>query len=174
MNNPISIIPENNKEVRFKLFFETMYPRVLHFANKLLGCYETAEDLAQDIFIKLWEKPQYWDNEEASTSLIFVMTKNMVLNHLRHIKTTHKYYDYLNSLPQFSDDIHERLVANELEARLYREIEKMPKQRRTVFIMNKIECKSLGEIAEELKLSKRTIERHLFLSVSMLKKLKFA
>lgn len=56
-----------DKVLRFKKFFDLNFPKVKTFAWQLLKSEEDAEDIAQDIFVKLWEKPDLWLERENWT-----------------------------------------------------------------------------------------------------------
>ncbi|MEG0950238.1 MAG: sigma factor-like helix-turn-helix DNA-binding protein, partial [Bacteroidales bacterium] len=74
-------------------------------------------------------------------------------------------------LSEAGEDLHEELFAKELGLRLDAAVAAMPTQRRKVFEMTKIDGMSMGEVAEQLSLSKRTVERHLYLAMTDLKKI---
>ena len=59
-----------------------------------LGAYrDSAEDLVQEAFIKLWEQSGDFDNEYAARSFLYTTVKNRCLNHLEHKKVIGKYAD---------------------------------------------------------------------------------
>ena len=50
----------------------------------LLKSESDAEDVAQDVFCKLWLQPELWLNNEELDNYIFIMTRNIVLNIFKH------------------------------------------------------------------------------------------
>ena len=64
-----------DKVLRFKKFFDLNFPKVKTFAWQLLKSEEDAEDIAQDIFVKLWDNPEIWENKETWDSYIYTMAR---------------------------------------------------------------------------------------------------
>lgn len=69
----------------FERLFSRLYPRVKQFAMQLLKHEDEAEDVAQNVFAKLWLMPEKW-REDNVDSYVFVMTRNHVLNVIRYRK----------------------------------------------------------------------------------------
>ena len=69
----------------FERLFNRLYPRVKLFAMQLLKHEDEAEDVAQNVFAKLWEMPEKW-SEDNVDNYVFVMTRNHVLNLIRYHK----------------------------------------------------------------------------------------
>ncbi len=156
----------------FEPFFLKYYPFVKSFALKLLKSEEEAEDVAQDIFLKLYENPEYWLDRQINEYYLFTMTKNHVFNILKRRAVFNK---FINSNDSSISAIEENtpegyVVAQDISKFLNDVIEKMPEQRRCVFKLNKLEKMSVADIADKMNLSKRTIERHIYLAVKELKK----
>lgn len=161
-----------DKTKRFEALFARLYPRIKRFAYTLLKSEPDAEDIAQDIFVKLWALPGCWLNQELPDAYIYKMTKNAVMNFIRHKYVEENFCtNQKNGLSEAGSDLHEELFAKELGLRLDAAVAAMPTQRRKVFEMTKIDGMSMDEVAEQLSLSKRTVERHLYLAMTDLKKI---
>src|SRR5690554_5441171 len=69
---------------QFEELFTHYSPKVKRFAMKLLKSEVDAEDVAQDIFMKLWNNPDIWMNNSRSVdSYLFTMTRNRVIDLIR-------------------------------------------------------------------------------------------
>lgn len=80
---------ESNKE-KFEVLFAQYYPKVRSFAALLLKSEEEADDVAQDIFVKLWEEPVLWEDTLARNYL-YTMVKNHVFNRIKRKNIESKY-----------------------------------------------------------------------------------
>ena len=164
-----------DKVLRFKKFFDLNFPKVKTFAWQLLKSEEDAEDIAQDIFVKLWEKPDLWLEREKLDSYLYTVVRNHIYNFLKHKAVE---YDYLDvaaekmrmaelGLPTPDDEF----CAHELELFVQMALERMPEQRRRVFLMSREEGMTSPEIAEKLNVSVRTVEQHIYKALQDLKKI---
>lgn len=161
-----------NKTKQFEVLFTRLYPRVRRFAFCLLKSEADAEDIAQDIFLKLWDTPEYWYDKELPDAYIYAMAKNAVMNFIRHKYVVENFCASQQTiLSEAGHDLHEELYAKELSLRIDMAIQNMPEQRRKVFVMTKIDGMTADEVATRLSLSKRTVERHLYLAMSDCKKI---
>lgn len=158
---------------RFDIFFTDNYPRVKSFAIRILMSEFEAEDIAQDVFIKLLDMPDIWDNEDPTdTRLLFTITRNHIFNFLKRKAIERKYQESIFNKNTMIDELglEKELYAKELELVANNVIENMPEQRKNIFKMSRFEGKSNKEISDNLHLSIRTVERHIYLALSELKK----
>lgn len=80
-------------DVRFEQFYATNFPRVKSFAKLLTKSEEDAEDIAQNIFLKLWMHPELWQNQETMNSYLYTITRNEIFNLFKHQKVESEYED---------------------------------------------------------------------------------
>lgn len=160
-------------EKDFEHFFLHNFLKVKSFAFRLLLSEADAEDVAQDIFIKLLDMPHIWQgNTDNEAPYLYAITRNHVFNLIKRRSVERKYQDHLiNENFNFEEyGIEENLYAKELNLIATYVVEQMPEQRRNIYKMSRIEGKSSAEIAEDLNLSKRTVEHHIYLALNELKK----
>lgn len=158
----------------FEAFFLDNYPKVKTFSLRILMSEEDAEDIAQDIFIKLLDYPKVWrdKDKERRNRYLFKMTKNHVFNFIKHKNIERKYQQELMRKNLVIDDfdIEDDLHAKEIELLITYTVEQMPPRRKEVFMMSRIEGKSNVQIADTLDMSVRTVEKHLYMALLELKK----
>lgn len=169
----------NNKqiELKFQRFFTINFPKVKNFALMLLKSEADAEDVAQDVFCKLWLQPEIWlDNERELDDYIFIMTRNVVLNIFKHQQIEQEFQrDFVEKTVLYELTEKEEILNNvyykEMLMILHLALEKMPKRRRLVFELSRFKGLSNKQIAEKLNVSIRTIEHQIYLALIELKKI---
>ena len=87
------MIQDHNLALHFETIFKTHYSSVKHFIFFLLKSEQDAEDLAQDVFTRLWSKPEIWSNQEESNGYIFTTARNVTLNFIKHKKLEQHYQE---------------------------------------------------------------------------------
>lgn len=168
-------ITNENEVLRFRKFFNRNFPKVKTFARQLLKSEEDAEDIAQDIFVKLWEHPDLWENREKMDSYLYTMVRNHIYNWLKHKAVE---FDYLEVAAEKMRMAERELYApddefrlRELELLAQMTLERMPEQRRRIFMMSREEGLSNQDIAEKLNISVRTVEHHIYKALLDFKKI---
>lgn len=164
---------EHDKKRKFEQFFIVTFPKVKAFAWKILKSEEDAEDVAQDIFVKLWDNPDIWESKETWDSYIYTMARNQIYNFLKHKSVELNYQEKLvqEDSPSFEFDIYDKLYAKELQLLIKLTLDTMPEQRKKIFVMSRQKGMSHQEIADNLQISIRTVERHVYLALQDLKKI---
>ena len=151
----------NQIELKFQRFFISNFPKVKNYAQLLLKSEVDAEDVAQDIFCKLWLQPEIWlDNENELDNYLFIMTRNIILNIFKHQQIEREYQEgYLEKTV-----LHELIEGEDALNNIYYEemllvvrltLEKMPERRRLIFELSRFKGLSYKEIAEKLNVSMR-------------------
>lgn len=128
-----------------------------------------ANDLVQECFVKLWEKRSTIKITQSVESLLFVMLRNRCLNYLRDQKL-HQGEKNINQLEEnelqhlYQLDFtgkEEKSLEEKLVEAIRESVEKLPEKRKLVFVKAKIEGKRNREVAEELGISIKAVEKHL-------------
>lgn len=166
-------------EIEFQHFFLKNFPKVKNFAQMLLKSEVDAEDVAQEIFCKLWSQPEIWlDNERDPDCYIFIMTRNFILNIFKHQQVEQEYKEsfrtkaILNELTE-NENVLKNIYYKEMLMTIHLTLEKMPIRRKLIFELSRFEGLSYKEIAEKLDVSIRTVEHQVYLALIELKKMLF-
>lgn len=174
----MNLCRQEHREEEFQDFFTLNFPKVKHFAKMLLKSEEDAEDVAQDIFLKLWMQPEIWQGKQDMDGYIYSMTKNLILDRFKHIHVEREYLNVVVPDTLLSELVGENYV---LERMYYKDIqllvrltlERLPEKRVQIFRMSRFMRLSNKEIAERLDLSVRTVEHQIYLVLAELKKTLF-
>lgn len=158
--------------------FDSLYlryaPHVEAFACCMLKDRSEAEDLAHDLFLKIWENRDSLPNIRSFKSYLFRMTKNAIFDRFEHKAIDARFRQTARQvdIPELvSDDIATRIDQQDLLLLIELAIERMPRQRQRVFRMSRIDGIPQPEIARELGISLKTVEYHIHEALADLRKL---
>lgn len=163
---------------RYGAVYSEYYSVVKYFAQSLIKSEEDAEDIAQDVFAKLWTMPEMWaDNKDIGT-YIYAMTKNATLNFIKHRKIKQDYQEQCIEKSLIEEIFRSEDTLEALESIYYKEavlmvrlaLDRLPERRREIFIMSRFKKMSHNEIAEKLNISVRTVEHQIYRALLELKK----
>jgi RNA polymerase sigma-70 factor (ECF subfamily) len=155
----------------YERIFHRYYPMVLNFIKGMLKDSAVAEDVAQNIFMKLWINRYSLNRNQSLKNYLCVMARNEVINLVSsktaRLTSTHP---QLPDRPSFEPTAEEWINYSEANAQIASSIEAMPPQRREIFKMSRYEHLSNMEIAIRMNLSMRTVEKHIELALKDLRK----
>ena len=161
---------KEGSQLAFRQLFDRYTPKIYRFALSYLKSDADAEELVQDVFIKLWEKRETLDEFQNVRSYIFKIAINSIYDLARKKNYTQVYQEFVkNNFTQGDDFTWNEVVYNELVDSLNVYIDKMPPQRKDIFLMSRRDGLSNQEIAEKLNISVRTVENQVYRAVSFLK-----
>lgn len=158
-------------EAALRQIFDRHYPLVLSDIYRLIPDRDTCQDLAQELFVELWNKRESLD---VHSSLRAYLRRAAVNKSLNYIKASRRFQfedtDDLGHLPDTSaSDTQKREKQDSLEATLHTAIDALPEKCRIVFNLSRFEQLSHREIAEKLGISVKTIENQITKAMKMLR-----
>ena len=171
MNEPLAEL-----DIRFEQFYAANFPRVKNFAKLLTKSEEDAEDIAQNIFLKLWTRPELWQDQETMTGYLYTVTRNEIFNLFKHQKVEQEYEDkvlkaqLLGELCDEDSSLLENLYYKEVLMLIRMTLSQLPDRRRRIFEMSRFEGLSHKEIADKLQIPLRTVEDHIYKTLTELRK----
>ncbi len=166
----IAELTEGNQEA-FRTVFKATYPQVRAFSKGFTKNDADADDIAQQVFIKLWTKRAILANVRNFETYLYTITKNTVLNHLASQKAFTVDISDVKNLSTGHTSPLEQIEASDLQLLIDSAVESMPPQRQTIYKMSREEGLSNDQIAEKLGLQKKTVENHLNLALGDIRKM---
>ena len=153
-------------EADFECFFRRYYPRLVNYAARFVAGHETARDLVQDSFARLWER-RCELRELDLASLLFTMVRNACLNYLKHngvvarheleytarMRGEERIYSY-----DFLSDAEQPCLYEELQREVQKAVDALPDRCREVFRKSREEGLSNAAIANQMRISVKTVE----------------
>ncbi|UOB17137.1 RNA polymerase sigma-70 factor [Abyssalbus ytuae] len=167
-NNETFIYCTNNiNEVEFDTIFNLYYDKLLFIAKNYISRPEDAEEIVQDVFIKLWKKKKDLNININLNGYLFKMTKNACLDHLRKKSRQlqkHGHYEQIENWLNYnalSDNNASEIIQKELASQIIEAINILPEKCKHVFIKSRIEGLAHKDISEQLQISIKTVENHI-------------
>lgn len=162
----------------FEKLFRTHFSKVKFFIFMLLKSEADAEDLAQDVFVKLWNNYETWRDNEGKEGYIYTIARNVTLDFIKHKRFEDDYRDEQikeSSIEELSlsEDPLNPIYYDEIQLILKLALEQFPERRRTIFKMSRFGGMSNQEIATALNISVRTVENQIYLSLLKLREIIF-
>lgn len=146
----------------FSLLFNRYYSGLVVYANQFLNSTANAEDIVNDVFTSLWERRLIITPDFYLKGYLFTSVRNRCLNHIEHLRIRTEYQKHILEKGDIGGSLTwEYFVEAELSELIEKALDKLPAQRKKVFLMNRFENKTAVQIAKELQLSPRTIEKHI-------------
>jgi RNA polymerase sigma-70 factor (family 1) len=146
----------------FSIFFYRYSPKVYTYALKIVKSEPLAEEIAQEVFVKIWNLGAQLASIENLDAYLRVLTRNHTLKVLRRLALevrTNKMMapDYKET----HNDTEEYIIFKDSETILNQAIEKLPAQQKLVYRLCHEEGLKYEEVAEQLNISKLTVKTHM-------------
>jgi len=130
---------------------------------------EVAQDIVQDVFIKVWNMREGLDTITSFEDYLFIMARNRIISVMRK-KLTLPLADGMQELViENSPSAEQQLSLKEAELILEKGIALMPLQRRQVFLLSRKEGLSYAEIGARLGISPSTVKGHIIQALNFLR-----
>jgi RNA polymerase sigma factor (sigma-70 family) len=153
----------------FKTIYEKWSRKVFHYFLQKTGNDDVAQDLAQQVFIKLWNYRTAISTEHSIDQQLFQKARLIYIDWLRLQATKRKHFS--NDPLASSEIAADRFEYNfELLQQIEHSINSLPPRRRKVFELKHIQGYSYNEIANHLGITVKTVDNHLLKAVNQLKK----
>jgi len=157
------------QESVFSIFFKANVKSLRNYLYYKYGNLDHAEDVTQEAFIKLWQNCSEVPIEKAK-SYLYTIANNSSLNIIAHQKVVLA-FEKNNTLSDKTIQSPEFLLEEEqFKNRLIKAIENLNEPQRVAFLMNRIDGKKYSEIANELNISVKAVEKRIHQALTELRK----
>ncbi len=163
----------------FEELYIVWYARLKHFACAYVMSESDAEDIVQDVFMRIYEHKKDIAGHGKAVSYLFSSIKHACLNHLRdklaadtavsalrdryHLEMQLRYDSLEHAGVGYQRD-------EDIEEALNRALETLPEKCRQIFVMNKLQGIKQSEIAERLNITVNTVESQMGIAYRKLRR----
>ena len=163
-------IQHQDDQQAFKKFYQLLFFKLYQFAFSYVHSKENAEEVANDVFLNLWQKRSSLDTITNINVYLYVATKNASLNYLRKknlalplsIDDLTVHHLHLGSNPE------SLLINREIQTRIREAIEQLPSRCRLIFKLIKEDGLTYKEVADILEISVKTVDAQLYIALKKL------
>jgi len=162
---------KNGDEEAFRELIEAHQHRVVGTVAKMLGDETDAEDIAQQVFVRIWRSASRYQPTAKFTTWLFKITRNLVFNELRRRKR-HPAYSLDRSVEEDEQPLQAAdpttkgpdtaLLDEEMQAAIQRAIDELPEVQRMAIVLRRYDDISYEEIGAILNLSVPAVKSVIF------------
>lgn len=157
----ISLLHEDS-EYAFQLIYDKHRNRIYKTAIKFLKSPIIAQDVVQDVFLKLWFERASIDASKPLEAWLYTVAKNNILNKLRKIANDWKAIDSYSSQIVHKENASEnKIIEDEYKKSLDLALSSLSDHQKTVFILSRYEKLTYHEIGLKMGISPLTVKTHL-------------
>lgn len=160
MDGAANISIDLHKTEDYELIFRQYYEALCNYANNWLRDMDHAEEVVQEVFVKLWEKKQSLNIEGSVKAYLYKSVYNTAMNEIRRGKMKEKYVNEASNHEKVTQPS-EGSALRDLEKRIETALQELPEQCRLVFRMSRFEELKYREIADVLNISVKTVENQM-------------
>ena len=137
----------------FKQLLLPLYPRLQRVALRLLGNAEDAEDMVQEVYMKLWSKRDALPDVKDVEAYCVTLTRNMCIDRLRMAEMEKADVDEVPTMLAATDDVEAQVERHDAVELVKQIIETLPEHQQQVITLRDMEDCSFEEIAEQTGLT---------------------
>ena len=155
----------------FRWIYDEHHKQVFSFCLKLVGNHQVAEEITEDVFIKLWEKRTIIKPAYSINHLLFKITKDYSWNYLKKYSRIKEQQAHFleEKRTRNTSDFFSELVLKDYWNIVEEAVLNLPKKRQKVFELHYKNGLDNQEIARQLNISESTVRVHLFKATKFLR-----
>jgi RNA polymerase sigma-70 factor (ECF subfamily) len=146
----------------FEKLFRSSYVSLVRYAKTILKDHDTAEEIVQDLFFRLWQDRGNLTIESSLNGYLFRSVHNRSLHYIEHQKVVDRHAgEIAASADQTAEPVTEAIYYSELQSKVAKVLERLPERCSVIFRMSRFEGLKYNEIAEKLSVSLKTVEANM-------------
>lgn len=150
--------------------YERYHVLVYQWALKIVKLPELAEDIVQEVFLKIWQIKERLHPEQSFPAFIYRICRNKAFDTLKKIAADDNLQSQvMMQLANTTESVENKLLWQQYQQLLANAINQLPAQRQKVFRLCRQEGKTYDEAAAELGISRNTVKEHMVMAVKNIK-----
>lgn len=174
MNEDLHLIRQvrAGKQSALKELFARDYQALVRILYSSCRQEDLAQDLAQESFLKVWQKRDLLKDDQAFFPYLVQIGKNLLKDHYKYLQVREKHKEHVQAINQPTrHNPHEIMRERQLQDRIAQSVkDDLPTKCREIFEMSRFQSLNNQAIAEQLNITKKTVENQLYKALQILKK----
>jgi RNA polymerase sigma-70 factor (family 1) len=147
---------------QFESLFRSSYVSLVRYAKTLVKDHDTAEEIVQDLFFRLWQDKEKIEIESSLNGYLFRAVHNRCLHWIEHSRVVEKHAQEMayKQTENYENPL-EIIQYKELQSKIAKILARLPERCGKIFCMNRFEGLKYAEIADILSVSVKTVEANM-------------
>ncbi|MDB4583682.1 RNA polymerase sigma-70 factor [Draconibacterium sp.] len=156
----------------FDAIYKQYFTRLYGFILKIIKQESDAEEILQQVFVKIWESRLAINTNSSFDSYLFTIAYNSTVSLLRKRVNEKKYLEHLKSIQQIEShsNIIEEIDFKDIKNNFQKLVGQLTPRQREIYNLSREEELTYSEIAKKLNISVNTVENHMVKALSFIKK----
>ncbi len=147
---------------QFESLFRSSYVSLVRYAKTLIKDHDTAEEIVQDLFYRLWQNKEKLHIESSLNGYLFRSVHNRCLHYIEHNRVVERHAQEMSySQSDIQESPADIIHYKELQERIARILERLPERCGRIFYLSRFEGLKYTEIAARLSVSVKTVESNM-------------
>jgi RNA polymerase sigma-70 factor (ECF subfamily) len=158
------------RESDFEALYNRYKEKLYAYSSNFTKSREFTDDIASEVFVKVWLIRRKLDPSLPFSALLFKMTKNIALNLLeKNSRLDALHREYQNYVDQATNNTEDEVVSSNYAYLLNKAVDLLPLQQKRVFKLHKLDGMSYKEISSILHISTGTVKNHMILALKFIR-----
>lgn len=154
----VKLLSQRNEQA-FQKIFEKYRDDIYTYAKALLHSEEAAQEVVQEVFMRIWLKAEELDPDLNFKSFLFTMCRNLCFDSLRKLANSRKLsQELLHTSDTYHDSVQETMLSEDYQQLRQQAIDKLPPKRKLIFQMSRDREMTYEEISKELGITISTVK----------------
>lgn len=170
-NQELLILIREGDMIAFYNIYERYCKRLYGFVLRYIKNEADAEEIVQEVFVKVWEARSKIDIYSSFESFLFTIAYNSTISLFRKRVCEKKYLEYLKLLQHLekAPDLIDEIQFNDLNSKVQRLLNELTPRQKEIFLLSREEGLSHEEIAKKLDISVNTVKKHMVNTLAFLR-----
>lgn len=159
------------EELALQALMDRHWARLIGYARGMLQDPDAAEDIAQEVFVRAWERRSRWTPGGSVPAYLHRIARNLILLRLRHQEVRTRTEPQVRALSRRGPTPLQTTAGRELLEAVEAALGKLPDRRREAFLLTRIQGMSLQEAGKVMDVTRRTVANHVYMATVELEEL---